>query len=840
MDLAPARWLWFPSKRTLTNTFVLFRRSLFIENEIIRARGWITADSRYRLTINGLRQQWGPPPCDPRTLEVDPVDVTAALQSGENVIGVEVLYYGHSEGTWVSGKPGLLFSLQLDFQDGTQQTIVSDESWYCWLDRAHPVGQFKRYYLRSLQEEFDARFHPYGWDQPGFAVDQRWLRPQLLDAPANKPAATGTYLEYLTDAQAEVGQSTLQERQIPLMRNFEVLPARLADAGTIYWQRDPSDWFEMRVPDSFTTVRDKSVVTTVQENVWRVAAPEDSETGHVVTFEWAEQMVGWPFFTIEAEAGTIVEIITQESHDPHGPLWLDSHFFSWSRLICREGETAFELFDYESLRWLQLHIRHTTQPVTISGVGIRRRLYNWPQSAYLRCSEPGLQRLFDASINTLYNSAQETVVDGMGRERQQYSGDCGHQLHAVRALFGDSQLARRYLHTYCAGQTLDGYFLDCWPAYDRLARLSQRQVQATQWGPLLDHSIGFVFDCWHHYLETGDLEAVRAPYAKFTRLVDYLERLRDEQGLLPVENLGLPTVWIDHDAYQQQRHKQCAFNLYTAAMLTRLTMLANAMGDAEQSKRASRLGDDLLNATVRHFWSEERQIFVNNLPWLAEEGEARYCDRSLATAILFDFCPENKVQAAIQMLVECPANMGLSYPANAGWRYWALAKAGYTNVILNDFRQCWANLDSVVLNNTLQESWHSRLDSSNQWSHCAVVPLYITIMSIAGIQATEPGYSHYTIRPQLADLDHLELNVYTPHGAVIFQAYRENSGHRVIINTPDQGTGTLIIPEGSVLNDIGTTQNTTQMQKDGPEKGVISLLLQCGQEYSFWIPQIQV
>ena len=38
-------------------------------------------------------------------------------------------------------------------------------------------------------------------------------------------------------------------------------------------------------------------------------------------------------------------------------------------------------------------------------------------------------------------------------------------------------------------------------------------------------------------------------------------------GLLPVENLGIPSVWIDHTAYQRQRHKQCVFNLYAAAML---------------------------------------------------------------------------------------------------------------------------------------------------------------------------------------------------------------------------------------------------------------------------------
>src|SRR5713226_6243783 len=53
IDLSPAKWIWFPSQRTLPNTFVLFRRDLRLDATPRQARGWITADSRYRLTVNG-------------------------------------------------------------------------------------------------------------------------------------------------------------------------------------------------------------------------------------------------------------------------------------------------------------------------------------------------------------------------------------------------------------------------------------------------------------------------------------------------------------------------------------------------------------------------------------------------------------------------------------------------------------------------------------------------------------------------------------------------------------------------------------------------------------------
>ena len=77
VSLAPAQWIWLPSQRTLPSTFVLFRREIELSDRPRKAAGWITADSRYRLTVNGTRVQWGPPPCDPRQLDVDPVDVTS-------------------------------------------------------------------------------------------------------------------------------------------------------------------------------------------------------------------------------------------------------------------------------------------------------------------------------------------------------------------------------------------------------------------------------------------------------------------------------------------------------------------------------------------------------------------------------------------------------------------------------------------------------------------------------------------------------------------------------------------------------------------------------------------
>jgi len=794
IDLSPARWIWLPSQRTLANSFVLFRKELDLPGRPVRATGWITADSRYRLTVNGQRVQWGPPPADPRWPDVDPVDVTALLQPGSNALGVEVLYYGHGEGTWPLGKPGLLFRLDVELADGRTKQVVSDASWLCCLDRAHRPGQHRRWFLRALQEEFDARLHPRGWDTPDFTPDARWLPAMVLPGRADKPSMCTGYDDYLGGSGIPASSdAALRERQIPLLREIDV-PARLADSGKVLWNRDPRDWFEFRMPGAFELRRDP--VADPAGGGWRLPATDERE-GAFATFELSEQVVGWPCFTIEAPEGTIVELMAQESHDPEKTAWLDNHFYAWSRFICREGVNEFEAFDYESLRWLQLHVRSAGRPVVVRDVRVRRRIFPWPNEPFVRVDEPALQRLFDASVNTLHNCAQETCVDGMGRERQQYSGDVGHQLHAIRYAFGETRLPARFLRTYSEGLTLDGYFLDCWPAYDRLARVMQRQVGATVWGPLVDHGVGFVFDCWNHYLETGDLEALREPYPRLLRFARYLEGIRRDDGLLPVDGLGVPAVWIDHDAYRQQRHKQCAFNLYAAAMLQHaLTPIARAFGDPENAAGFAALGVDLQAAAVRTFWCIRRRLFVNNLPWEHEDGGPRLCDRSLATAILFDQCPGGATSEALRALAECPPQMGFSYPANAGWRLWALAKAGRIDVVLDDLRRRWATLPSVVENNTLQESWHAQPDTGDQWSHCPVAPLYVLFMSIAGIRPTAPGFARCEVRPQLGDLGRLDVTAHTVRGPIHFAAEKVEGGHRVALTLPDGIAAERVVPGG--------------------------------------------
>jgi alpha-L-rhamnosidase len=796
-DLSPARWIWYPSGRTLPNTFILFRRKLKLAAAPRRATGWISADSRYRLEVNGQRIQWGPAPSDQRWPEADPVDLTSRLQAGENVLGATVLFFGSGDGAWPLGKPGFLFWLEIEHADGRVEMIVSDADWQTLLCRAWAPGHPKRWYLRALQEEFDARLFPYGWSNPGFQTDSHWLPAMLLDGSPNRPALSTNSPEYMLQMSAGPDDTQLRPRSIPLLQESFVPVAKLAETYWLDWRTTPRDYFDFRVPDAFRAQRADLAVETAPAQ-WRVEL--DGSRAAALTFELVEQVVGWPGFTIEAPAGTTIELLVHEAHAIGGPPLLNTHFDSWTRFVCREGWNDFETFDFESLRWIQLHLHRATGPVRISNLRVRRRVFPWPNQPLLRTSEPDLQRLFDASLNTLDNCAQETLVDGMARERQQYSGDGGHQMHAVHLALGEHRLVARYLTTWSQGLTKEGFFLDCWPAYDRLARLVERQFDLTQWGPILDHGVGFTFDCWHHYSYTGEIEALREPYPRLLRFAQYLQSLQGVDGLLPVENLGIPYVWMDHHAYRQQRHKQCAFNLYVAAAMTdALAPICRAFGDSSQAKAANQFGQKLARAAVSRFWSAEQKMFVNNLPWLAEETSLSTCDRSLATAILFDQCPGGQTAAALASLLNCPPEMGFSYPANQCWRLWALAKGGRGDAIVADLRRRWATLPSVKDNNTLQEDWHARPDSADQWSHCGVVPLYIACQGLMGLKPLEPGFKRFELRPQFGDLEELELTAFTARGPISLRSRGRLGQREFVLQLPSGGHGELVLPQDETI-----------------------------------------
>lgn len=205
LDLTPAKWVWYRSGRCLQNTCVLFRKTVDLPGAAIRVSGWLTAESRYKLFVNGHYVQFGPAPSDPRYSECDPMDaITPFLCEGPNVLAVQALYFGQGDGTWPLGKPGLICKLEIETLDG-KTLVVSDHSWRAMLARTWKPGQYKRWYLRALQEERDERLFPKGGTRS-------ITRPESYGSPCRSCRGVQTNHRYATAIRSTSGKSSAIRR----------------------------------------------------------------------------------------------------------------------------------------------------------------------------------------------------------------------------------------------------------------------------------------------------------------------------------------------------------------------------------------------------------------------------------------------------------------------------------------------------------------------------------------------------------------------------------------------------------------------------------------------------
>ena len=172
-----AQWISIPQENAQPNQLLCFRKHFNCAEQGVRAQLHVAVDSKYWLWVNGKLVVFegglkrGPNPCD---TYYDSVDLTDYLHQGENLIAVQVWFFGkdgfnHKN----SGRAGLL--VDLDLSDGTK--IVSDDS---WLVRIHPafgesLPPYPNFRFPESNIHFDARKDIGKWQNLSYN-DSSWKK----------------------------------------------------------------------------------------------------------------------------------------------------------------------------------------------------------------------------------------------------------------------------------------------------------------------------------------------------------------------------------------------------------------------------------------------------------------------------------------------------------------------------------------------------------------------------------------------------------------------------------------------------------------------------------------
>jgi len=824
-----ARWIWYPEQVTPPVSFMFFRKSFRLEQRPSRPTiGWVSGNSRYMLYVNGELVQRGPAPCDPRVWDVDPIDLAPHLRVGDNVIAGLVCYFGHGDGTWAPFTPvgqgcgGFLFQADLPAPDGTLE-LKTDSSWKVAFGRCWASGRSKRWFLRALQEIYDARLFPEGWNLPTYD-DSGWAQANEL------PIAAGQPLLFESPREGRPADWRLVPRSIPAMKETTVRPVRLGNAGRIRWKVPPEEYFDRFPADAFEEQRDETVIqSSDRRGLFPLTVAVANETSSAVTFEFAEEIAGYVFVRLRAPAGTTVEILFSESTDPQRVMLTTAPAYrQWARIVARDGETSYETFEFEAVRWLQLLIRGANGPVEILDVGVRRRLYDYPHHPDLKTSDAAVNRALGASINTRLNVGQDTCVDNIARERQQYPDLYLDSYYG----FGEYRQAARGLRTWALGQDSEGWFFDCWPAWDRCDRLWQSHLNLTIWKPLLDTNLIYPLCVASYYLFSGDRTPLDELFPRLLRFDRWLRTRETDDGLLPLAGYPWHSVWVEHQGYKSHADKHAALNMFFVAYLREgMARLARWLGEPSLAEDYRRRADKVVQRLRELYWSDEDELFVDNLPRVREDREHRFHELTLSLALLYGAVPQGKESRILELLaapstkhteafypVSHPAGvMGFSHPGNAAWRLWALSRYGRAEAVVRDLRERYGRMRSVLANNTLSEEWNPNPGGGSAWCQNYTPVLHVLYGDILGLRPTAPRFAEFDVRPQLGGLDGIDGTVHTVNGPVRVECRQEGNPKELALRiaVPPATKPSVVLPRD--MRPIGVPHGTHP--QPGPTPG---------------------
>lgn len=175
-----------------------FRKEFNIQRKVKSARAYIAVAGLYELYLNG--EKVGDHRLDPmytrfdrRTLYVT-YDVTNLISTGKNAVGVLLGngWYNHqSTAVWYFDKapwrnrPTFCIDLKISYDDGTEETIESDNTWKTALS---PVI-FNSIYTA---EHYDARLELPGWNTTSFD-DSKWKKVIYRAAPSQNIVSQQLY-----------------------------------------------------------------------------------------------------------------------------------------------------------------------------------------------------------------------------------------------------------------------------------------------------------------------------------------------------------------------------------------------------------------------------------------------------------------------------------------------------------------------------------------------------------------------------------------------------------------------------------------------------------------------
>jgi alpha-L-rhamnosidase len=494
----------------------MFRKDFEVSKPVRRARAYVSGLGYYELRLNG--QKVGDHELDPGWTSYDKrvfyavYDVTECLQAGENAVGMLVgngWYNPLPMKMWgrfnlrealTVGPPRAILQLDVEYEDGTRESIITDETWKTGLSSILENSIY-------LGERYDARREQPGWDRPGFD-DGAW--PQAGIA---------------TEA---VG--TMQAQPIPPIRVTDVLE-----------------------PVAVTEPSPGVFVFDLGENIaGRARLRCSGPAGTAVQMRYGELL--YPDGTLNpmtAVCGQIKNAAVPEGSQAPATAWQRDTY-----ILKGEGEESYApRFTFHGFRYVEV-TGYPGTPALDAIEGQRLHSAVTPAGTF-SCSNDLFNRIQEISVRALRGNLHSVQSDCPHREKFGYGGDLVADSELGLFNFDMAAFYRKVVRDFGDAVRPNGGFTETAP-YVGIADSGLGEGS----GPIGWATVHPLL-LWQLYQHYGEEALLREQYPAAKRWMDLLERsakgyiiepcIGDHESLVPKQTEVTSTAFYFYNAVLMRR-----------------------------------------------------------------------------------------------------------------------------------------------------------------------------------------------------------------------------------------------------------------------------------------------
>lgn len=418
-------------------------------------------------------------------------------------------------------------------------------------------------------------------------------------------------------------------------------------------------------------------------------------------------------------------------------------------------------------------------PVTITDLQIVEERYPLALQGSFESGDPAMERLWQASIETLYPNLTDAYTDTPWRERGQWWGDVYVEARTNRVTFGDKDLLRRGLELMAL-------------EYQPDAAPGRAPTNGT--ANMIDYFMLWVHDLADYQRLYEDPQLLDLAYPVVSDFLQQLDGWRNpETGLLDLpQTAWSQTVYIDTYGFVQRYGQSTAVNALYYSTLMRASELAILQGDPDAGVKWQAQARTVRESANRLLYQADQGSYLTHL----FQGAAYPpTPQAQAWALEFGLVPagdEQRVASSLMNLLQLDSPDPVVSVYASFFVLDALGKAGRVNDGLDVLRAYYLPvIDSG--SPTLWENWFADLDYTQSLSHgWGSAPAWFLSTYLLGARQDSP--SSWSVTPAMTGVTSASGSI--PINGGLLEVAWENRGceHRwVTTETGAPGQGQIII-----------------------------------------------